>query len=333
MSVPLISTVIPTCGRPQYLPRAVESALKYQGSSVEVIVVPNGPDQSYKESLAQFAFDKRVRIHPIDIAHGCVARNHGMSLATGKYIRFLDDDDYLFATSIQQVERLEDESADVCSGLVQSIDHDGSFLGQLTFPSTRDFVCATVDALYGTGFTQPTGLIFLRSAIANCQWDPFIGRTQDYAWMIDISAEAERRWIHLSIPVGAWVQHPAQRISGAGPIRGKEQLFIKRLFGLYDQLVAERRMTAQRARAIAGALWRYAHRGFPYHPSYWSNVARRARLIDTTSIPPDHLYQKMPLRWLDPITAEWLLLPPRRLTRAVRDMRLMISGASYRRQL
>lgn len=333
MSASLVSVIIPTYQRPELLPRAVESALTHQGPDVEVIVVPNGPDNSWKQTLRPWANDARVRASPIPTAHGNVARNHGMALATGKYIRFLDDDDYLFEASIQQVMRLESESAEVCSGLVLSVDHDGSSLGQLTPPHTRDFVCATVDALYGTGFTQPTGLIFLRSAIANCRWDPSIERTQDYAWMIDISAATERHWIHVPIPVGAWVQHPAERVSSAGPIRRKEQPFVRRLFALYDQLTAENRMSFQRAQAVAGALWRYAHRGFPYHPFYWSKVAQRARLMDMTSIPPDPLYQKIPLCLLNPIAVEWLLLPPRRLTRALRDVRSMISEESYRRRL
>lgn len=333
MSNPLVSVIIPTYQRPKFLPRAIESALVHQGPDVEVIVVPNGPDDSWKQALERWVTDERVRVSPISTAHGNVARNHGMALAAGKYVRFLDDDDYLFASSMKQVMYLESKSADICSGLVQSIDHDGSPLGQLTSPDTHDFVCATLDALYGTGFTQPTGLLFLRSAIADCLWDPSVGRTQDYAWMIDISTVAERNWTHLPIPVGAWVQHSAQRVSSGGPIRGTEQPFIGRLFTLYDRLAVERRLTAERARAVARALWRYAHRGFPYHPFYWSSVARRARLIDMTSIPPDRLYQRLPLRLFDPVTAEWLLLPTRRLTRALRDTRSVVSDASYRRQL
>ncbi|MBN8713785.1 MAG: glycosyltransferase [Xanthomonadales bacterium] len=333
MSAPLVSVIIPTYQRPELLPRAVESALTYQGPDVEVVVVPNGPDNSWKHSLWRWTSDARVRVSPISTAHGNVARNQGMALATGKYIRFLDDDDYLLEDSRQQLTRLEGESAEVCSGLVQSVDRDGSSLGQLTFPSTRDFVCATVDALYGTGFTQPTGLIFLRSSIANCRWDPMVERTQDYAWMMDISAAAERRWVHVPVPVGAWVQHPAKRVSSNGPIRRKEQPFVKRLLALYDQLTAENRMSFQRTQAIARALWRYAHRGFPYHPFYWSKVAQRARLMDMASIPPDSLYQRIPLRLLNPIIGEWLLLPPRRLTRALRDVRSIISEEPYKRRL
>lgn len=333
MSAPLVSVIIPTHQRPELLPRAVESALIHQGPDVEVIVVPNGPDNSWKQTLWRWANDARVRVSPIPTAHGNMARNHGMALATGKYIRFLDDDDYLFGASIQQVARLESESAEVCSGLVQSVDYDGLSLGQLTSPSTGDFVCATVDALYGTGFTQPTGLIFLRNSIANCRWDPMVERTQDYAWMMDISAAAERRWVHMPVPVGAWVQHPAKRVSSNGPIRRKEQPLVRRLFALYDQLTAENRISPQRAQAVARALWRYAHRGFPYHPFYWFKVAQRARLMDMTSIPPDPLYQKMPLCLLNPIAAEWFLLPPRRFTRALRDVRSTISEGPYKRRL
>ncbi|MDU7564520.1 MAG: glycosyltransferase, partial [Acinetobacter baumannii] len=48
---PLLSVVIPTFGRPEFLTRAIDSALQavVNNSEVEVIVVPNGKDDSWRE--------------------------------------------------------------------------------------------------------------------------------------------------------------------------------------------------------------------------------------------------------------------------------------------
>jgi len=55
MTTPVCSVIIPTVNRPHYLPRAVESALSgIKPGEVEVIVVPNGPDESCKESLKSY---------------------------------------------------------------------------------------------------------------------------------------------------------------------------------------------------------------------------------------------------------------------------------------
>src|SRR5690606_1617249 len=90
---PLLSVIIPTHARPQFLPRAIDSALDAApGGSVEVIVVPNGQDSSWVQIARGFRHDARVRWLPISQSGVSSARNHGLQSANGIYARFLDDD-------------------------------------------------------------------------------------------------------------------------------------------------------------------------------------------------------------------------------------------------
>ena len=57
--MPLVSIVIPTCGRPQFLVEAIASALDDLGDRVEVVVVPNGPGEEWREALRPYAADRR----------------------------------------------------------------------------------------------------------------------------------------------------------------------------------------------------------------------------------------------------------------------------------
>lgn len=330
MPTPLISTVIPTYGRPWYLPRAVESALRCQGSNVEVVVVPNGPDRSYKESLAEFASDKRVRIHPIDIAHGCVARNHGLELARGKYVRFLDDDDYVCEAAADQIRYIEESSAEVCSGLLSNVDQSGDSLGTVGFPNTRDFVCA---ALTVSGFTLPTGNVFLRSSLKDCLWDPKLNRAQDYAWMLDLATKREWSWTHFPQLVGVWYQHDAPRVSSTRALRGKEPEIIGKLLNIHQRLTNESRLNSDRARYIAMGLWYYIHRGFPYHPIYWSHIARRSQRICADVRPVPSIFQKGIFGIIDPLYSEWLMLPARRISQMTRNILNYAHGPEHRRRL
>ena len=76
---PLISIVIPTAGRPDYLPRAVESALRCAGDcGTEVIVVPNGPDESWRASLGALLHNPSVRILPIPMASLAATTLHSL---------------------------------------------------------------------------------------------------------------------------------------------------------------------------------------------------------------------------------------------------------------
>lgn len=330
MTTPLVSVVIPTHNRPQFLPRAVESALSCQGPNVEVIVVPNGSDESWKQSLAPWRNDSRVHVSPIATAHANVARNHGMEIATGEYIRFLDDDDYLLPAAARQTDLLEQAQAEICSGLLASVDCDGSPLGQVGFPETQDFVFAAVSV---SGFTLPTGNLFLRTALQGCSWDAAVNRAQDNVWMIDLATVREWKWVHLAQPVGVWFQHGSERTSTVGAFTDLATLLVDRLYNLHQALLDTRRCSSTRRRAVADALWRYAHSGFPYHPLYWTHIGRHACVIDPAGKPPDPFFRSGFFKTVHPVLAEWLLLPIRRLTRAVRDARTHWRGHDYRRRL
>jgi glycosyltransferase involved in cell wall biosynthesis len=330
MNNPLVSVIIPTFRRPELLPIAVQSALEHAGDDVEAIVVPNGSDQSYRQSLAEFTADDRVRVEPVSTAHGNVARNHGLALARGKYVRFLDDDDYLLPGARDQLELLSTSNADVCSGRLTIVDQDGLDHGLAGFPSTTDFVCAAVTF---SGFSLPTGTLFLRSCLDGNYWDANIDRNQDYIWMIDLAAQREWQWVHLDMPVGVWFQHDKLRTSSVAAMTGKEEAVISRLMKLNERLTKLGSGNPERDAAIAAALWRYAHQGFPYHPFYWRRIARKAVEISPGSRPNIRAYQYTWLRWAPPIGAECLLAPARRLTRLYRDLRGDFHGHDYRRRL
>ncbi len=85
-----ISCIIPTCDRPEFLLRAVNSVLGQTVPPDEIIIVNNG-----KERIALPAeIKKRVKIYDITPYAGASrARNFGARAALGNYLAFLDDDD------------------------------------------------------------------------------------------------------------------------------------------------------------------------------------------------------------------------------------------------
>jgi glycosyltransferase involved in cell wall biosynthesis len=89
--VTLVSVVIPYRGRADWLQAAVGSVLAQTFPDFELIVVDDGSDE--RPSFLDGTADKRIRY--VRQRHGgvSVARNHGMRLATGTYIAFLDADD------------------------------------------------------------------------------------------------------------------------------------------------------------------------------------------------------------------------------------------------
>lgn len=91
-----VSVIIPVYNVEQYLRRCVDSVLNQTMSELEVILVDDGsPDQS-PVICDQYA-EKDGRVQVIHKQNGGLAsaRNAGLERAKGKYIFFLDSDDWL----------------------------------------------------------------------------------------------------------------------------------------------------------------------------------------------------------------------------------------------
>lgn len=99
MSNPLVSIIIPTFKRSNYLIRAIESVLKQTYSPIEIIVVDDndGNNKYRKETkmrLERYISKDAVRYFEHEKNKGlAAARNSGIKVAKGEYIAFLDDDD------------------------------------------------------------------------------------------------------------------------------------------------------------------------------------------------------------------------------------------------
>lgn len=91
----LLSVIIPIYNAEKYLEYCMESLLKQTYENLEIILVENGStDQSY--NLCKHYEENDARIHAFHLQEAGVsrARNFGVSQATGKYILFVDSDDY-----------------------------------------------------------------------------------------------------------------------------------------------------------------------------------------------------------------------------------------------
>ena len=102
MKTPSVSIIIPIYKVEKYLKRCVESVLEQTLSDLEIILVNDGsPDQCPKICDEYAKEDSRIKvIHKLNGGLAS-ARNDGMHIATGKYIFFLDSDDWLEKDGMQ----------------------------------------------------------------------------------------------------------------------------------------------------------------------------------------------------------------------------------------
>ena len=96
MSKPLVSIILPVYNAQNHIARCLESICAQSWQNIEVIVLNDGSkDQSLPVCEAFRAKDERIVL--VDKANSGVSdtRNLGLKLASGKYVQFVDSDDYL----------------------------------------------------------------------------------------------------------------------------------------------------------------------------------------------------------------------------------------------
>lgn len=102
----LISIIVPVFNTERYLNQCIDSILKQSYSNWELILVDDGTyDNSYKICKNYEQQDERIRI--VSVNHytdgNGEARNIGISLARGEYLAFIDSDDFVKESYLEEL--------------------------------------------------------------------------------------------------------------------------------------------------------------------------------------------------------------------------------------
>lgn len=127
----LVSVVMPTYNCAKYIGKAVESVM-VQSVSLELIIIDDHSADGTDQVLAPYLSDVRIRYYRNEENLGVAAsRNRGVALAKGKYIAFLDADDYWTPEKLQrQCALMETRGAVLSSTGRELMDQDGRLTGK-----------------------------------------------------------------------------------------------------------------------------------------------------------------------------------------------------------
>lgn len=115
MENPLVSVIIPVYNAQLYLEECLESIRNQSFVDFEVICVDDGStDDSVKIINKYIESDNRFKVVMQKNQFAGVARNTGMKIARGKYLSFLDADDFFESTMMDKiVKKAEFDNADI----------------------------------------------------------------------------------------------------------------------------------------------------------------------------------------------------------------------------
>ncbi len=197
MTNEIVSVIIPTYSRAQYICRAIDSVINQTYQHIEIIVVDDNGEGSENQlstyqKLKPYITEKKIRyITHKENKNGAAARNTGIKNAIGQYICFLDDDDEFLPSKIQiqidTLKQLDSTYAGVfCNSIHRVVSQKGEFTdktpnsSQKQTPDVEDvFLCKT---RFGT-----SSLMLRKSICIELKgFDESFKRHQDWEFIIRI---------------------------------------------------------------------------------------------------------------------------------------------------
>lgn len=145
----ILSIVVPVYGVAQYLPKCVDSLLHQdlREEEYEIILVDDGSPDNCGAICDEYA-SKHSNVRVIHRKNGglSAARNSGIDAANGKYVQFVDSDDYLEPNVLKAlVNKMEADRLDILRFNYQNVNEKGKVFSpnkvDKPFMDYRDEVC------------------------------------------------------------------------------------------------------------------------------------------------------------------------------------------------
>lgn len=137
MSAARVSVVMPMYNAARFLRRPVESVLAQTHGDLELLVADDGSSDGSIDLVEDYARgDPRVRLLRAERNGGvAAARNRGIDAASGRYLAFLDSDDWWHPDKLtRQLAALRDSGAQIAYSVYQRVAEDGRELGVVRPP-------------------------------------------------------------------------------------------------------------------------------------------------------------------------------------------------------
>lgn len=192
-SDPLVSVVVPTYDRPDYLRRAVRSVVNQTYDEIELVVVDDNETTPARKALADLPLQELTAVEFVrgyEHDNAADARNTGVKTATGEFVAFLDDDDWWFenklARQIEAFARADDDVGLVYTGatLIYDDHRDVSVPPAVEESMTK--------ALLRRNVVGSMSVVVVRRRIALAfPFDEQFPSWEDLVWYVDLSQNTD----------------------------------------------------------------------------------------------------------------------------------------------
>ncbi len=194
--LPLVSVLIPTHNRPDYVELALQSVLAQTWTNLDIVISDNSDDELTRERLAPY-LEQHPHIHYLRVP-GYSARQNFSNVyahAQGDYLNYLMDDDLFHPSKIARMMSfmLTDPAIGLVTSFRQLIDADGNSMAPLNgterlFDTETRITGGSLGSLLLTNgqnlIGEPTTVLVRKSALEG-QFGVFLGR--EYHVLSDVA--------------------------------------------------------------------------------------------------------------------------------------------------
>lgn len=183
---PLVSILLPCFNDLDTLPVALSSLIAQSFEDWECILVDDGSDSPI-EHVTQHFSDRRIRLIKLHQNRGrSIARNRALDEACGKYICFLDADDWYYPKKLEtQLAFMEgDESIAACATGISYADQDDQLIG-MNNRNRESHIINLLPRTWDVDFCFAS-VMLRRDVIGAHRFDPGLGRSEDIDFLTGV---------------------------------------------------------------------------------------------------------------------------------------------------
>jgi glycosyltransferase involved in cell wall biosynthesis len=210
----LFSVIIPTYNRGYVVWKALQSLQQQLYPYWEAIVVDDGSSDDTQKVITEFQQDPRITYVKQEQSGAARARNHGLELAKGEIITYLDSDDHFYSNCLSTAKEFFDKFPDVVFAIpnynrrIELYDENYRLLdftemssAQKVNISLQDIFHWKVKSAYGTG------LFHKAEAIKNgVQWDENLHVFEDWDIALQLGTKYPDGFEHIPFALFEYVQ-------------------------------------------------------------------------------------------------------------------------------
>lgn len=236
---PIVSVIVTTYNRKEFLKQTINSILNQTLGSLELIVVDNFSNYDFFDFIKSFHDE---RLHPYQNANYdiiAVNKNFGIKKAVGDYIAFCDDDDFWDKSKLElQIKEFNNTDIVGAGTSVKIIGESRPYRNKFTSENLLlDFnsILRNCSVPISSLVVRNYGFLFDESEKIKC--------VDDFEFQLRLTLITEKKLILLSAPLTFYRIHP-ENLSSISPVMSNAfnvyKKFKKNISNeLYNQLIAK----------------------------------------------------------------------------------------------